>query len=70
MRTNAASVKPLFDWELDDEAEQEARPDPAARHTLAERLKAQGNELFKLKDSAAALERYMLALRELQAECR
>ena len=64
------SVQPLFDWEYEAASEEVTKSDAIARHTAAERLKSQGNELFKLKDSAAALQRYMLALRELQADCR
>ena len=66
-----ASVQPLFDWEYEAPVQDAAtQPDAAARHAAAERLKSQGNELFKLKDAAAALQMYMLALRELQADCR
>ncbi|KAL1504965.1 hypothetical protein AB1Y20_008732 [Prymnesium parvum] len=43
-----------------------ATPPPA----VAEALKAEGNALFKLRDPRAALDRYLLGLRELQADCR
>jgi len=53
------STQPLLEWERAGSGVSTAGP------SRAEELKAQGNELFKLRDAEAALQRYMSALREL-----
>lgn len=55
---------PLLPFELS----KEAGPADETPVQKAERLKAQGNALFKLRDAAAALDEYVTGLRCLQAD--
>ena len=48
--------------------ETESPPTDESSHARADRLKAQGNALFKLRDTASALENYIAALKCLQTD--
>lgn len=62
----ASALSPLLPWESSPSPESPAPLEDAL--ALAERLKAQGNQLFALKDFASALRQYVLALKTIGAD--